>query len=73
MNRPFADELWKLAERELDTFEGMGACNVVEHRDDMKVINGTWAFKCKQFRNVTMKKFKACFYACGEQQLEGIA
>ncbi|KAL7460583.1 hypothetical protein ACHAXS_001034, partial [Conticribra weissflogii] len=37
----------------------MGAWDVVEHEDDMNVINGTWAFKCKQFPNGTVKKFKA--------------
>ncbi len=54
------------------TLEGMGACDVVEREDDMNVINGTWAFKCKRFPNGTVKKFKACFCARGDQQLEGI-
>ncbi len=54
------------------TLEGMGAWDVVEREDDMNVINGTWAFKCKQFPNGTVKKFKACFCACKDQQLEGI-
>ncbi len=38
----------------------------------MIVITGTWAFKCKRFPNGTVKKFKACFCACGDQQLEWI-
>ncbi len=49
----------------------MGACNVVEHEDNMKVINGFWAFKSKQFPNGTVKKFKACFCTCEDQHLEG--
>ena len=61
MNGPFADEYWKAAEKEIITLEGMGAWDVVEHEDDMNVINGTWAFKCKQFPNGTVKMFKACF------------
>ncbi len=42
-------------------------------KDDMNAINGTWAFKCKQFPNRMVKKFKACFCDHGDQQLEGIA
>ncbi len=41
----------------------MGAWDVVEHEDDMNVTSGTWAFKCKQFPNGTVKKFKARFCA----------
>ncbi len=47
MNGPFADEYWKAAEKEIITLKGVGAWDVVEHEDDMNVINGTWAFKCK--------------------------
>ncbi len=59
-------------EKEIDTLEGMGDWDVVERKDDINVIDGTWAFKCKQFHNGTVKKLKACFCACGDQQLEGI-
>ncbi len=72
MNGPFADEYWKAAEKEIITLEGMSAWDVVEHEDDMNVINGTWAFQCKKFPDGTVKKFKARFCACGDQQLEGI-
>ncbi|KAL7461096.1 hypothetical protein ACHAXS_001530 [Conticribra weissflogii] len=47
-----------MAEKKINTVEGMGAWDVVEREDDMNVINGTWAFKCKQFSNSTVKKFK---------------
>ncbi|KAL7465244.1 hypothetical protein ACHAXS_005576 [Conticribra weissflogii] len=50
----------------------MRAWDVVELEDDMNINNGTWAFKCKQFPNGTVKKFKASFCACKDQQLEGI-
>ncbi len=66
------DHLWKAAEKKIITLEGMGAWDVVEREDDMNVINRTWAFKCKQFPNGTVKTFKARFCACGYQQLEGI-
>ncbi len=39
---------------------------------DMNVINGIWAFKCKQFPNGAVKKFKAQCCAHEDQQLEGI-
>ncbi len=47
MNRPFANEYCKVVEKEMSTLEGMGAQDIGEHKDDMNVINGTWAFKCK--------------------------
>ncbi len=56
----------------IDTLEEMNTWDVIEQEDDMNVINRTWTFKCKQFPNGTVKKFKACYCACGDQQLEGI-
>ncbi len=47
MDGPYADEYWKAAENEIDNLEEICAWDVVEHNDDMSVINGTWAFKCK--------------------------
>ncbi len=41
--------------------ERMGAWDVVECEDDMNVINGTWAFKCKQFPYGTLKNSKLAF------------
>ncbi len=38
----------------------------------MNVIDGTWTLECKQFPNGIVKKFKACFCAHGDHQLEGI-
>ncbi len=72
MNGPFADEYWKAAEKEIITLEGMGAWDVVECENDMNVMNGPWAFKCKQFLNGTVKMFNTCFCACEDQQLEAI-
>ncbi len=57
--------------KEINSLEGMGTWDVVEHEDDMNVINGTWAFKCKQFPNSTLKKSKAHFCSYGDQWLEG--
>ncbi|KAL7461716.1 hypothetical protein ACHAXS_002131 [Conticribra weissflogii] len=72
MNGPFADDYWKVAEKESDTLEGMGAWDGVECENGMNLNNGTWVSKCKRFPNGTVKKFKACFCAHGDQQLEGL-
>ncbi len=50
----------------------MDAWDVVDHENDMNIINGTWAFKCKQFPNGTVKNFKARFCAHGDEQFKGI-
>ncbi len=52
--------------------ESINAWEVVEREDDMKVINSTWAFKCKRYSDGLIKKFKARFCARGDQQLHGI-
>jgi hypothetical protein len=36
------------------------------------VIPSTWAFKCKRYPDGCIKKFKACFCARGNKQLEEI-
>ncbi len=72
LNGPFEDNYWKVAEKESDALEGMGASDGVECEDGMNLIKGTWALKCKHFPNGTVKKFKACYCAHGDQQLEGI-
>ncbi len=43
------------------TLEGMGAWVVVEHEEEGNAINGTWAFKFKQFPNGTVKGSKPAF------------
>ncbi len=52
MNGLFAVEYWQAAEKEISTLEGM---------------DGTLVFKCKQFPNGKMKKFKTYFCGCGDQ------
>jgi hypothetical protein len=37
-----------------------------------KVIWLTWAFMCKQFSDGLIKKFKACFCAHGDMQVESV-
>jgi hypothetical protein len=38
----------------------------------MNAIHSTWASKWKRYPDGLIKKFKARFCACGDQQLEGI-
>jgi hypothetical protein len=59
-------------EAKIFTLESINAWEVVDCKDDMNVINSTWAFKCKRYPDGLIKKFKASFCARGDQQLEGI-
>ncbi len=68
----FAGDYWKAMEVEIFTLESIDAWEVVNCKDDMNVINSTWAFKCKRYPDGLIKKFKARFCARGDQQLERI-
>jgi hypothetical protein len=68
----FADDYWKAMEVKIFTLESIVAWDVVEREDHMNIINSTWAFKCKQYPDSLIKKFKARFCARGDQQLQGI-
>jgi hypothetical protein len=72
MRGKFADDYWKAMEVKIFTLESINAWEVVNHEDDMNVINSTCAFKCKRYPDGLIKKFKARFCACRDQQLEGI-
>ena len=72
MNDPFKEEFWKAACVEVKTLEGMDSWEVVDRTEDMNILQSIWAFKIKRFPDGLIKKFKACFCAPGDQQLEGI-
>ena len=55
-----------------ETFEFMKAWEVVEGQDDMNFLRSTWAFKVKCDPYGLIKKYKDCFCARGDMQLEGI-
>ncbi len=67
----FADDYWKAMELKIFTLESIEAWQVVDREDEMNVISSTWAFECKSYPDGLIKKFKARFCACGDQQLEG--
>ena len=73
MRGPFATEYWEACKVELATLEGLYAWELVEITVDMNVIQSTWAFKCKQYPDGLIKKFKARFCARGDQQIEGVS
>jgi hypothetical protein len=68
----FSNDYWKAMELEIFTLESIEAWQVVDWEDKMNVISFTWAFKCKRYSDGLIKKFKARFCVCGDQQLEGI-
>ncbi len=67
----FADEYWKVMKLEIATLEAIDAWSVIDCLDH-HVIASTWGFKCKHYPDGLIKQFKACFFARGNQQLEGI-
>ena len=70
----FAHKYWKAMELEIATLEAINAWSVLEYdpKTMPNVIRSTWAFKCKQFPDGLLKKFKARFCAHVDMQLEGI-
>ncbi len=61
---------------EITTLENIDAWSVVDCYDSdgapHHVIPSTWAFKCKQYLDGWIKKFKAHFCARGDKQLKEI-
>jgi hypothetical protein len=61
---------------EIATLENIDAWSVVDHHDSNgaphHVVPSTWAFTCKQYPDGWIEKFKACFCARGDKQLEEI-
>ena len=45
----FAGYYWKAMEVKIFTLESIDAWEVVDRKDDMNVINSTWALKCKSY------------------------
>ncbi len=57
---------------EISLLEGMGDWDVIDCKNNMNIINRTWAFICKQFTYRTVKKFKVSIRVCNDQQMEEI-
>jgi hypothetical protein len=65
----FAGEYWKVMKLKIATLEAIDAWSVIDCFDH-HVIGSTWAFKCKQYPDGLIKKFKARFCARGDKQLK---
>ena len=50
----------------------MNAWEVVDHTEEMNVLQSTWAFKVKRFPDELIESFKTQFCARGDQQIEDI-
>jgi len=48
------------------------AWEVVPLKSDMNDLDSTWAFTCKRFPHVSIRKFKARFCCRGGQQVHSI-
>jgi hypothetical protein len=70
---PIQAEFWQAMHVELNTLVNEFKCwDLVPRLPQMNVLPSKWAFKIKRFPDGTVKKFKACFCACGDRQKEGI-
>ncbi len=72
MKIPLKKEFWQVACVEVENIKGIDSWNVIDCTDDINVLQTIWAFKIKCFPDGLIKKFKALFCACGDQQLKGI-
>ena len=72
MNGPLADGYWKASEKEIKTLNDMNAWDVIPRPEDVNVLPGTWAFKCKRFPSGDVRKLKARFCVRGDKQIQDI-
>ena len=61
MSGPFADDYWRAAVTEIGTLESMRAWDIVDRKDDMNIIDSTWAFKLKRYPDGLIKKLRPAF------------
>jgi hypothetical protein len=71
-NGPDADGYWEAMDTEMDTLQNKMSWEVVQRTPGMKVLDSTWAFKCKRFPDGSVRKLKARFCVRGDQQVEGV-
>ena len=72
MHGPFADAYWKASIIVIETLEAMNAWKVIDHTEDMNVLQSTWAFKQKHYPDGLIKNFKLQFCASRDQQIQCI-
>ena len=72
MGGPNAEGYWQACLLEYETLTKMGVWDIVEKRDWMNVLPGTWAFRCKRFPDGDIRKLKGRFCARGDCQVENV-
>jgi hypothetical protein len=72
MKSPFADKYWQAAVKEIETLEKMCVLDVVVYPKGTNVVDSTWEIEIKCFPDGIIKKFKAHFCVCGDQQVHGV-
>ena len=72
INGIHSQSYWKAMEVEIATLKEKNAFVEVQREKHMKVVQTTWAFKCKRFPDGRINKFKARFCVRGDTQEEGI-
>ena len=73
MSGPFQEEFYHAMREEIHTLANVFRCwELVPREPGMKVLRSTWTFRVKRFPDGSIKKFKARFCACGNEQEEGI-
>ena len=73
MNGPNAAEYLKAPQKEIETLtKDKDAWETVTKEDWMNVLPSTWTFKCKQYPDGRICKFKGCFCAHGDRQVENV-
>ena len=73
MSSTFQEEFYHAMREEIHTLANVFQCwELVPREPGMKVLRSTWNFRVKRFPDGSVKKFKAQFCACGNEQLEGI-
>ena len=72
MNGPDSTVFMAVMEREIETSVAIQAIVVVDKEPWMNIISSVWAFRRKGFPDEIILKLKACIYARGFKQKEGI-
>jgi hypothetical protein len=72
MNGPLKEGYWEAALKEINILQVKEAWEVVQRKDFMNVLPGTWAFKCKRFPDGAVRKLKARFCVRGDRQKKDV-
>jgi hypothetical protein len=72
MAGPDSNGYWDAAQTEIATLVEKNTWTVIDRQPWMRVLRGTWAFRCKRFPDGSIRKLKGRFCVRGDDQLPGI-